>query len=87
MTIKNSVTASKDQAYVLYNLTQYQLEHTLMPVGNFEKSAIGKIAKELDLPVASKKDSQDICFVPDHDYADFIERETNRKNVIGNKYS
>ncbi len=84
MTIKNSVTASKDQAYVLYNLTQYQLEHTLMPVGNFEKSEIRKIAKELDLPVASKKDSQDICFVPDHDYADFIESETNRKSVIGN---
>ncbi len=84
MTIKNSVTVDKDQTYVLYNLTQYQLEHTLMPIGNFEKSEIRKMAKELDLPIASKKDSQDICFVPDHDYADFIEKATNRKSVIGN---
>lgn len=75
-TIQNSVTAAKDQTYALYNLTQHQLAHTLMPVGDYEKDEIRKIAEQAGLPVASKKDSQDICFVPDHDYAGFIYRET-----------
>lgn len=83
-TIKNSVTAAKDQTYALYNLTQDQLSHTLMPVGEYEKSEIREIAKQAGLNVASKRDSQDICFVPDHDYAGFIERETNRTYNCGN---
>lgn len=82
--IKNSVTAAKDQTYALYNLTQDQLAHTLMPVGEFEKDHIRKIAQEIGLMVANKPDSQEICFVPDNDYAGFIERETNRKSVEGN---
>lgn len=82
--IRNSVTAAKDQTYALYNLTQDQLKHTLMPVGDFEKSRIREIAEEIGLPVAHKSDSQDICFVPDHDYAGFIARETGRKPVPGN---
>ena len=65
--IRNSVTASKDQTYALYNLTQSQLAHTLMPVGDYTKEEIRKIAQEHDLPVAHKADSQDICFVPDGD--------------------
>lgn len=77
--IKNSVTAAKDQTYALYNLTQYQLEHTLMPVGEFEKSRVREIAEEQGLPVAHKPDSQEICFIPDHDYASFIETECNGK--------
>lgn len=77
-TIRNSVTATKDQTYALYNLTQDQLSKTLMPVGDYEKSEIRKIAEKAGLSVASKGDSQDICFVPDHDYAGFIERETNK---------
>ncbi len=72
-TIANSVTAQKDQTYALYNLTQEQLSHTLMPVGAYCKDDIRKIAEEIGLPVAHKKDSQDICFVPDNDYAAFIE--------------
>ncbi|MBP1756199.1 MAG: hypothetical protein H6Q59_2597 [Firmicutes bacterium] len=70
--IKKSVTQAKDQTYALYNLTQHQLSHTLMPVGAFEKDKIRELAKELKLPVANKPDSQEICFVPDNDYAGFI---------------
>jgi tRNA-specific 2-thiouridylase len=77
--IKNSVTAAKDQTYALYNLTQEQLSHTLMPVGEYSKIEIRKIAEEAGLPVAHKPDSQEICFVPDNDYAAFIERETEGK--------
>lgn len=72
-TIKKSVTQSKDQTYALYNLTQHQLSHTLMPVGEYTKDQIRAIAAELKLPVANKPDSQEICFVPDNDYAGFIE--------------
>ena len=77
-TIANSVTAEKDQTYALYNLTQEQLRRTLMPVGEYEKPQIRRIAEEAGLPVAHKSDSQDICFVPDHDYASFIENETGK---------
>lgn len=73
--IKNSVTEKKDQTYALYNLTQRQLSHTLMPVGEYEKEEIRKIAEKIGLEVASKPDSQDICFVPDNDYAAVIESE------------
>lgn len=72
-TIKTSVTAKKDQTYALYNLTQEQLKHTLMPVGDYTKDEIREIAKNIDLRVSSKPDSQDICFVHDGDYAKFIE--------------
>lgn len=82
--IRNSVTAAKDQTYALYNLTQDQLLHTLMPVGDYEKSEIRSIAEKAGLIVAHKSDSQDICFIPDHDYAGFIERETGRHPVPGN---
>lgn len=80
--ICNSVTAAKDQTYALYNLTQYQLAHTLMPVGEYTKDAIREIAVKAGLPVAHKPDSQEICFVPDNDYAGFIEREC-KGNVPG----
>lgn len=73
--IRNSVTAEKDQTYALYNLTQFQLAHTLMPAGDYTKAQIRQIAEEQKLPVAHKADSQDICFVPDGDYASFIARE------------
>ncbi len=73
--IRNSVTAKKDQTYALYALTQDQLAHTLMPVGDYTKEEIRQLAQDAGLPVAHKKDSQEICFIPDHDYAAFIERE------------
>ncbi len=74
-TIRNSVTARKDQTYALYALTQYQLAHTLMPVGEYYKEQIRAIAEEIGIPVANKPDSQEICFVADDDYAGYIERE------------
>ncbi|MBR4027829.1 MAG: tRNA 2-thiouridine(34) synthase MnmA [Lachnospiraceae bacterium] len=83
-TIQNSVTAQKDQTYALYNLTQEQLSKTLMPVGAYTKDEIRQIAEKIHLPVAGKQDSQDICFIPDNDYASFIERETGKKSQTGN---
>ncbi|MDO4266952.1 MAG: tRNA 2-thiouridine(34) synthase MnmA [Eubacteriales bacterium] len=73
--LKRSVTEAKDQTYALYNLTQEQLSRTLMPVGEYTKEEIRRIASELSLPVAHKADSQEICFIPDHDYAGFIEEQ------------
>ena len=75
--IANSVTAQKDQTYALYNLTQEQLAHTLMPVGSYTKPQIREMAENAGLMVAHKPDSQEICFIPDHDYAAFIEKEKN----------
>ena len=72
-TIKKSVTQAKDQTYALFNLTQHQLAHTLMPVGEYSKEEIRMLANESKLPVANKPDSQEICFVSDNDYAGFIE--------------
>ena len=63
--LKRSSTLAKDQTYALYNLTQEQLSHTLMPVGAYSKENIRAIAEKIGLQVANKPDSQDICFVPD----------------------
>ncbi len=83
-TICNSVTAAKDQTYALYNLTQEQLKRTLMPVGEYSKDEIRKIASDIGLRVAHKPDSQDICFVKDGDYASFLEEYTGQKVAEGN---
>lgn len=72
--IRTSAAAAKDQTYALFNLTQAQLSHTLMPVGEYTKDEIRSIAERIGLKVAKKPDSQEICFIPDHDYAGFIER-------------
>ena len=74
-TIKTSQASAKDQTYALYNLTQEQLAHTLMPIGEYTKDEIRQIAIEANLPVAQKKDSMEICFIPDNDYASFIEEK------------
>ena len=68
---------SKDQTYVLYGLTQYQLSKTLFPLEEFEKSQIRSIAQEAGLINSGKPDSQDICFVPDGDYAKFISNNSD----------
>lgn len=68
----NAVTDAKDQTYALYNLTQRQLEATIMPIGNYTKDQVREFAKNIDLEISSKPDSQDICFIPDGDYASFI---------------
>lgn len=67
-------TAEKDQTYALYQLTQSQLAHTLMPLGEYHKEEIREIAERIGLPVANKPDSQEICFIPDHDYGAFLGR-------------
>lgn len=77
LSVKNSVTAKKDQTYVLYRLSQEQLRHTLMPIGEYEKDEIRKIAEQMKLPVAAKKDSQDICFIDDGDYAGYLKTYEN----------
>lgn len=82
--IKKSITDAKDQTYALYNLTQEQLSHTLMPVGSYTKDQIREIAQKIGLNVASKPDSQDICFVPDNDYAGYLEKFAGVEPKEGN---
>lgn len=82
--LRRSATLDKDQTYALYNLTQEQLKRTLMPVGAYAKEEIRGIAERIGLQVASKPDSQDICFVPDGDYAAYIEETTKEKLPAGN---
>ena len=74
---------SKDQTYVLYSMTQEQLSHTLFPLGTLTKPQVRKIAEENGFVNAAKPDSQDICFVPDGDYAGFIERYTGKNSPHG----
>lgn len=82
--LKKSATAAKDQTYALYNLTQDQLSKTLMPVGEYTKEEVREIAAKIGLLVANKPDSQEICFVPDNNYAGFIEDYTGQKIIPGN---
>ena len=72
--LKRGVDRTKDQTYVLYFLTQQQLSILDFPDGDYEKTEIREIAEKQGLPVAGKHDSQDICFVPDGDYAGYIEK-------------
>lgn len=77
--LKKARNAAKDQSYVLYFLTQEQLAHIRFPLGDFEsKEQIRALAREMGFVTAKKKDSQDICFVPDGDYAAFIQAHTGR---------
>ena len=82
--LKKAIDEKKDQSYVLYSLTQEQLAHTLFPLGGMTKPQIREMAEEQGLINARKHDSQDICFVPDGDYAGFIERYTGRSFEPGN---
>ena len=81
--IEEASTIQKDQTYVLYNLTQEQLKHVLMPLGDYTKEQVRKIAEENNFITANKKDSQEICFVEDNDYAGFIEKHYNYKAKSG----
>ncbi|MBP5304222.1 MAG: tRNA 2-thiouridine(34) synthase MnmA, partial [Lachnospiraceae bacterium] len=75
---------TKDQSYVLYSMTQEELAHTQFPLGAMKKTEIRKIAEEHGFINANKPDSQDICFVPDGDYAKVIENYTGKKYTEGN---
>ena len=70
--LKKGVDQRKDQSYFLYPLTQEQLRHTLLPMGHLAKERVRGIARELELPVAAKPESQEICFIPDNDYPRFL---------------
>ena len=77
--LKKAADLSKDQSYVLYGLTQEQLSKTIFPLGNMTKENARKYAETLEFDNSHKKESQDICFVPDGDYFKFIENYTGRK--------
>lgn len=76
--VAKGLDPARDQSYVLYSLTQDQLAHTLFPLGELPKSEVRHIAAENGFGNAAKKDSQDICFVPDGDYCAFLERELGK---------
>jgi len=82
--LKKAEDDRKDQTYALYNLTQYQLEHTLMPCGEYSKDKIREIAKEIGLAVHNKKDSEEICFIPDNDHGAYIKKQMPDKVREGN---
>ncbi len=81
--LKKALDTTKDQSYVLYGLTGEQLSKTILPLGDYTKAQAREIAEEMKLCVARKSDSQDICFVPDGDYAAFIERNTGINFAAG----
>lgn len=81
--LKKAVDDTKDQSYVLYMLTQEQLAHISLPLGGLCKTEVREIAEKHGFVNARKHDSQDICFVPDGDYAKFIEQYTGRKSIPG----
>ncbi len=70
--LKKGVDTQKDQSYFLCQLTQEQLSHTVFPIGNLTKDRVRQIASEMNLPVATKPESQEICFIPDDDYPRFL---------------
>lgn len=81
--IQESDAIGKDQTYVLYCLSQEQLNHILMPLGDYTKEEIREIARLNGFITANKKDSQEICFVEDNDYAKFIQEKYNYTPTIG----
>jgi len=74
--LKRGADPAKDQAYFLFSLTQDQLARAVFPVGDRPKDTVREYARRRNLPVADKPDSQEICFIPDHDYAAFITRHS-----------
>ena len=79
MNLKKGLDTTKDQSYVLYTLTQEKLSHTLFPLGGLTKTQVRQIALENGFTNAKKHESQDICFVPDGNYADFIQKNATRE--------
>jgi len=76
--LKKAIDTMKDQTYALYNFTQEQMDHTLLPLGIYEKLQIREIAASIGLRVANKPDSQEICFVNDNNYKNFIENRVGQ---------
>ena len=82
--LKKALDLTKDQSYVLYSLTQHQLAHTIFPLGEMTKSDARDLAEQMGFVNARKKDSQDVCFIPDGDYVSFIEQTTGEIFEKGN---
>lgn len=82
--LKKAADAAKDQSYFLYALTQHQLSHTLFPLGGLTKEEARRIAEEQGFVNAHKKDSQDVCFIPDGDYFAFLQKYTGKVYPDGN---
>lgn len=83
--LKKSKSLRKDQSYVLWNMPKDLVEHVLFPLSDYEeKEEIRKIARENNLKVANKPDSEDICFVPDGNYKKFLENNSDIKPIKGN---
>lgn len=82
--LKKGADEKKDQSYFLYCLNQHQLSHSLFPLGELSKDEVREIAEKNSLITARKRDSQDICFVPDGDYASFIEKTSGKTYPRGN---
>src|ERR1043165_7286394 len=74
LNLSRAVDRSKDQSYVLHVLKQEQLKHALFPIGDYPKTEVRAIAEKFGLPTASRKDSQDLCFLAGDDYRNFIQR-------------
>ena len=75
--LRRGADAAKDQSYFLFSLTQLQLACAVFPVGDRPKRSVRDYARQRQLPVANKPDSQEICFIPDHDYAAFLDRQAS----------
>lgn len=83
--LKKSKAGRKDQSYVLWNMPKDLIQHVVFPLADFEsKDEIREIAREHDLKVANKPDSEDICFIPDGDYKKFLENNSDLKPINGN---
>lgn len=82
--LKKANNLAKDQSYFLYGLSQDMLSRTLFPLADYSKEDIREIADKIGLPNAQKKDSQDVCFIPDGDYASFIEEYRGHRYPEGN---
>ncbi len=80
--LRTGIDTSKDQTYFLFGLTQAQLARTAFPLGEFTKPQVRELARELGLPVAEKPDSQEICFVPNGDYAGFIDAYFRERGLV-----
>ena len=81
--LRKAIDETKDQSYVLYSLTQEQLAHTLFPLGSMRKTEVREIAEKNGFINADKPDSQDICFVPNGKYAEFLEHFTGKNYPAG----
>lgn len=81
--LRRASDSRKDQSYFLFNLTPEQIDRLLFPLGGMDKSSVRALASEMGLPVAQKAESQEICFIPDDDYAGFVSRNADTAGLGG----